>query len=65
VDPPASVPKWEIVALDVHAIPPQAELFMANRAHARIVATHSGHDVPAARPGVVDNVVLQAAHSVS
>ncbi|MGP0025603.1 MAG: alpha/beta hydrolase [Streptosporangiaceae bacterium] len=65
VNPPASVPKWEIVALDDHAIPTQAELFMANRAHARIVTTHSGHDVPAARPGVVDNVVLQAAQSVS
>jgi pimeloyl-ACP methyl ester carboxylesterase len=64
VNPPASVPKWEIVALEDHAIPTKAELFMANRAHARIVTTHSGHDVPAARPGVVDSVILQAAHSV-
>jgi pimeloyl-ACP methyl ester carboxylesterase len=63
VNPPASVPKWEIVALDDHAIPAQAEYFMADRAHARIVTTHSGHDVPAARPGVVDSVVLQAARS--
>ncbi len=65
VNPPASVPKWEIVALDDHAIPAQAEIFMASRAHAHIVTTQSGHDVPAARPGVVDNVVLQAAQSVS
>ena len=65
VNPPASVPKWEIVALDDHAIPAQAELFMANRAHAHIITTHSGHDVPAARPGVVDSVVLAAAQSVS
>jgi pimeloyl-ACP methyl ester carboxylesterase len=65
VNPPASVPKWEIVALDDHAIPARAELFMANRAHARVVTTHSGHDVPAARPGVVDSVILQAAHSAS
>jgi pimeloyl-ACP methyl ester carboxylesterase len=65
VNPPASVPKWEIVALDDHAIPAQAELFMANRAHAHIVTTHSGHDVPAARPGVVDSVVLKAVRSVS
>jgi pimeloyl-ACP methyl ester carboxylesterase len=65
VNPPASVPKWEIVALDDHAIPAQAELFMANRAHAHITTTHSGHDVPAARPGVVDSVVLAAAQSVS
>ena len=65
VNPPASVPKWEIVALDDNAIPAAAETFMANRAHAHIVTTHSGHDVPAARPGVVDSVILQATHSVS
>jgi pimeloyl-ACP methyl ester carboxylesterase len=65
VNPPAGVPKWEIVALEDHAIPTKAEVFMAQRAHARIVTTHSGHDVPAARPGVVDSVIVQAAHSVS
>jgi pimeloyl-ACP methyl ester carboxylesterase len=65
VNPPASVPKWEIVALEDHAIPTQAEIYMANRAHATIVTTNSGHDVPAARPGVVDSVILQAVRSVS
>ena len=65
MNPPASVPKWEIVALEDHAIPTQAELFMASRAHAHIVETHSGHDVPAAQPGVVDRVILQAAQSVN
>jgi pimeloyl-ACP methyl ester carboxylesterase len=65
VNPPASVPKWEIVALEDHAIPTQAEIYMANRAHATIVSTNSGHDVPAARPGVVDSVILQAVRSVS
>ena len=63
VNPPASVPKWEIVALEDNAIPTQAEIFMANRAHAHIVTTHSGHDVPAARPGVVDSTIVQAAQS--
>jgi hypothetical protein len=63
VSPPASLPKWEIVALEDHAIPTQAELFMANRAHAHIVETHSGHDVPAAQPGVVDSTILQAAQA--
>jgi hypothetical protein len=65
VNPPPSVPKWEIVALEDHAIPTQAEIYMADRAHATIVTTHSGHDVPAARPGVVDSVILQAVRSVS
>jgi pimeloyl-ACP methyl ester carboxylesterase len=65
VNPPASVPKWEIVALEDNAIPAKAEIFMANRAHAHIVTTNSGHDVPAARPGVVDSVILDAAQSIS
>jgi pimeloyl-ACP methyl ester carboxylesterase len=63
VNPPASVPKWEIVALQDHAIPTQAEQFMASRAHAHVVSTNSGHDVPAARPGVVDSTIVQAAQS--
>ena len=65
VNPPASVPKWEIVALQDHAIPTQAEFFMAKRADAHIVTTNSGHDVPQAQPGVVDSVILQAVQSVS
>jgi pimeloyl-ACP methyl ester carboxylesterase len=65
VNPPASTPKWEIVALQDHAIPTATEFFMAQRAHATIVTTNSGHDVPAARPHVVDQTILEAARSVS
>jgi hypothetical protein len=50
-----------VPALDDNAIPTQAEFFMANRAHARIVTTHSEHDVP----GVVDSTILQAVRAVS
>lgn len=64
VDPPSCVPKWDIVALDDNAIPTKTQFFMAHRADARITTTHSGHDVPAARPEVVDGVILQAARSV-
>jgi pimeloyl-ACP methyl ester carboxylesterase len=63
VNPPAATPKWEIVALHDNAIPTKAEFFMAARAHAHVVTANSGHDVPAAAPGVVDNVILQAAQS--
>jgi pimeloyl-ACP methyl ester carboxylesterase len=63
VNPPAATPKWEIVALHDNAIPTKAEFFMARRAHATIVTADSGHDVPAARPWVVDQVILQAAQS--
>lgn len=62
--PPAAVPKWEIVALEDHAIPTVTQKFMAARAGARIVTTHSGHDVPAAQPGVVTEVILDAARGV-
>ena len=65
VDPPAATPKWEIVALEDHAIPTKAEFFMAARAHAHVVTVNSGHDVPAAAPLAVDGVILSAAQSVS
>ena len=64
VDPPAATPKWEIVALHDNAIPTKAEFFMAARAHAHVTTVNTGHDVPAAAPQAVDNVILQAAHSV-
>lgn len=64
MNPPAATPTWEIAALHDNAIPTKAEFYMASRAGARIVTADSGHDVPAAAPNVVDNVILQAAHSV-
>jgi pimeloyl-ACP methyl ester carboxylesterase len=65
VNAPASVPKWEIVALHDNAIPTQTEFWMAQRAHATIVTANSGHDVPAAQPWVVDLTIARAAQSVS
>lgn len=65
VNPSPSIPKWEIVALEDNAIPTQAEYYMAGRVRAKIVTTHSGHDVPEARPGVVVDTILDAAWSVS
>lgn len=64
VDPPAKTPKWAIVALEDNAIPTVTQRFMAQRVHARIVTTHSGHDVPAASPTLVTEVILDAAQSV-
>lgn len=65
VDPPASVPKWEIVATDDNAIPTLTQFEMADRAKAHIVTTRSGHDVPQARPQVVDRTILAAARTVN
>lgn len=58
---PAATPKWEIVALDDHAVPTKVQQFMAKRAGARVVSVHSGHDVPAAAPAVVEKVIVTAA----
>jgi pimeloyl-ACP methyl ester carboxylesterase len=64
VSPPAATPKWEIVALEDHAIPTKTQFFMANRVNASIVATHSGHDVPGAQPEVVEDTILRASRTV-
>jgi pimeloyl-ACP methyl ester carboxylesterase len=64
VNAPASVPKWEIVALHDNAIPTQTEFWMAQRANATVVTAESGHDVPAAQPWVVDQTIFEAAHTV-
>jgi pimeloyl-ACP methyl ester carboxylesterase len=58
---PASTPKWEIVATQDNAVPTKLEEFMGKRAGAALVYAQSGHDVPAAQPGVVDSVIVKAA----
>jgi hypothetical protein len=58
---PASTPKWEIVATEDHAVPTKVEEFMGRRAGATLVYATSGHDVPAAQPGIVDSVIAKAA----
>lgn len=64
VSPPAATPKWAIVALEDNAIPTVTQQFMAARVGAKVTSTHSGHDVPAARPGVVTDVIMSAARSI-
>lgn len=64
VNPPAKTPKWAIVALEDNAIPTVTQRFMAQRAGARVVTTHSGHDVPAASPKLVADVIVSAAQTV-
>ena len=64
VNPPVKTPKWAIVALEDNAIPTVTQRFMAQRVGARVVTTHSGHDVPAARPKLVTDVILSAARTV-
>jgi pimeloyl-ACP methyl ester carboxylesterase len=58
---PAGVPKWEIVALQDHAVPTKLEMWMAKRAHAHVVTVPGGHDVQAGQPAAVTRTILAAA----
>ncbi len=58
---PAATPKWEIVATEDHAVPTALQQFMAQRAGATVVEVKSGHDVPAAQPLAVSQVIAEAA----
>jgi pimeloyl-ACP methyl ester carboxylesterase len=60
----AKLPSWDLVGLEDRAIPPAAERYMAQQAHAHITEIHSAHDSLISHPGVVDDLILQAAHSI-
>jgi pimeloyl-ACP methyl ester carboxylesterase len=61
--PPAwrSLPSWYMVATEDHAIPPAAERFMAQRAHAQTVEVRSAHAVMLSHPAAVTRLILRAA----
>jgi pimeloyl-ACP methyl ester carboxylesterase len=56
-----TIPSWYLVADQDHAIPPAAERFMAQRAHAHTVEVNAPHVVALTDPGAVSNLVEQAA----
>jgi pimeloyl-ACP methyl ester carboxylesterase len=58
---PAGIPVYAIVASHDKAIPPKAELFEAQRAHAIISTVDSAHDLPVTHPGAVTAVIERAA----
>jgi len=51
------------VASNDHAIPPATERFMAKRAGATIVEIPSSHVAMISHPGVVTDLILEAAHA--
>jgi pimeloyl-ACP methyl ester carboxylesterase len=61
----ATIPSWQLITLQDHAISPAGQKFEAQRAHTHAVAIQSSHDVMISHPGAVTSIVLQAAHSVS
>jgi pimeloyl-ACP methyl ester carboxylesterase len=56
-----TVPSWDLITLDDHAIPPAAQQAMAARAHAHVEQVHSSHAVMVSHPDAVLGVVLEAA----
>lgn len=59
-----TLPSWDLITLEDHAISPGGQLFMARRAGARIETVRSAHDVMVSHPDAVVRIVLDAARAV-
>jgi len=60
----ATIPSWDLISLDDHAISPAGQKFMAQRVHATTTAVHSAHDIMISHPAAVDQIILRAATTV-
>ncbi|MEW2621325.1 alpha/beta hydrolase [Streptomyces sp. NPDC048106] len=58
-----SIPSWAVVGTADHVIPPAEQLAMATRARAHVTKVDAGHLSLLTRPGVVSDVILDAARS--
>lgn len=56
----ATIPSWDLISLDDHAISPAGQMFMAQRMHAHITSVHSAHDIMISHPAAVDQIILRA-----
>jgi pimeloyl-ACP methyl ester carboxylesterase len=61
----AEIPSWALVGTIDHVIPPATQLFMAERADARIVKIKASHLPMVSRPGAVTRLIVAAARSTS
>ncbi|MFF5497887.1 alpha/beta fold hydrolase [Streptomyces aquilus] len=59
-----TIPSWVLVATQDLNIPPAAQEFMAERAHAHTSKVRSSHAVSVSKPGKVTEVIEDAAHAV-
>ncbi|MER6850638.1 alpha/beta hydrolase [Streptomyces flaveolus] len=60
-----TTPSWYLVAGNDHLIPPAAERFMAQRAHAHTSEVNAPHDVLLTNPTTVSDVIQQAARATA
>ena len=58
------IPSWDVVGTIDGAIPEAAQMFMAERAHAHITKVRAGHLSMVSQPGLVAEVITEAAHAV-
>ncbi|PSM37579.1 alpha/beta hydrolase [Streptomyces dioscori] len=57
------IPSWVLVATEDRNIPPQAQIFMAERANATAVRVAASHAVGVSRPGEVARLINAAAQA--
>ncbi|MEU8606598.1 alpha/beta hydrolase [Actinoplanes sp. NPDC048791] len=56
-----TIPSWDLITLDDHAIAPAGQRFMAQRAHAHIRTVRSSHAVMISHPDAVVRIIVEAA----
>jgi pimeloyl-ACP methyl ester carboxylesterase len=61
----ATIPSWDLISLDDHAISPAGQMFMAQRMHAYITTVHSAHDIMISHPAAVDQIILRAVAAIT
>jgi pimeloyl-ACP methyl ester carboxylesterase len=57
----ATIPSWNLVTTDDHAVSPAGQRFMANRMRAHTETVRSAHDVMVSHPQAVLRIILEAA----
>ncbi|MFH9675768.1 alpha/beta fold hydrolase [Streptomyces sp. NPDC017405] len=60
-----TIPSWDLVTTQDHAIAPAEQRFMAERAHAHTIEVDSSHAVAISHPGTVTRLIEQAARATS
>ena len=65
--PPAwkTIPSWDVIGTADRVLPPDEQIFMAKRAGAHITKVSAGHLSMIADPGVVAQIIEQAAQTTS
>ncbi|AVH57403.1 MULTISPECIES: alpha/beta fold hydrolase [Streptomyces] len=60
-----TIPSWSLIATQDYNIPPAAQRFMAQRAHAHTVEIKASHAVSVSHPGAVTRLIEQAAQTTT